>query len=271
MQITVPPNVTQNLARAKSLIGRNEPARALEALIQGIYLYEEAKVLGRGRFVVEAHIRECVNAFNEHSRIRSLIREITRTEGAVIAYTPGQEDKLAAVLGILKKALTESATAAEKAAAESLRERKESMFTSARELLASGETPKARAILRRLAEEFEADPGVLSSVGSILVEAGFLPDAVVYLEQAIADFPRDSAAYSTLATCYLDLRENEKAEKLYLGAIREFGAHPQTLTNLGKLYCNWNKRDKAFDVLKQAVRLDPSNEEAAALFAKVDR
>lgn len=271
MQLTVPPTVAQNFARAKSLFGRNEPVRALEALISAINTYEAAQVLGRARAGVEFSIQECVDACNNHKEIRGLIRKIAKSGTAAIAYAPGEEAKLVSVLNLIRKALAEAENAGKKAAEEEARERKEAQFEAAQKAIQSGEIPKGRALLRRLGEEYGSEPGALASIGSILVAANFPHDAVPYLEQAVADFPRESQAYAMLASCYLDLREHEKAEKLYLAAIKEFGAHPRTLTNLGKLYIQWNKKDKAFDVLRQAVRLDPDNKETADLFAKVDR
>lgn len=271
MQLTVPPTVAQNFARAKSLLGRNEPVRALEALISAINTFEAAQILGRARAGVEFSIQECVDGCNNHKEIRGLIRKLANSDTAAIAYAPGEEAKLVTVLGLIRKALTEAENAGQQAAEEEARIRKDAQFAAARQAIQDGETPKGRALLRRLGEEYGAEPGALVAIGSILVEANFPHDAVPYLEQAVADFPRESQAYAMLAACYLDLRELEKAEKLYLAAVKEFGAHPKTLTNLGKLYIQWNKKDKAFEVLRQAVRLDPDNAEIAELYAKVDR
>ena len=271
MQLTVPPTVAQNMARTKSLLARNEPVRALESLLSAIHTFESAEVMGRARSGVEISLRECVDACNNHKEIRRLIQTLAKSDKAAIAYTPGEEPKLAGVLRLIHKALAESKNAAQQAAAEEALAQKQAQFDAARQAIRNGETPKGRALLRRLSEEYGAEPGVLASIGTILIEANFLLDAVPYLEQAIADFPRESGAYAALSSCYMSLRELDKAEKLYLAAIREFGAHPRTLTNLGKLYVEWNKRDKAFEVLQQVLRLEPDNEEAAALFAKVDR
>ena len=271
MQFVVPPSVSQNMARAKSLLGRGAIVRALSALLTAIDLFESAQIVGRARSGTEIVLRECVDACNNNTTIKRLIQEIAKSDKAAIAYTPGEEKKLVAVLSLIRKALTEAEAAKEREAEESLQQRRDGLFEEARKNFQAGEAPKARALLRRLGEEFGSERGVLASIGSTLIEAGFLPDAVLYLEQAIVDFPRDSKPYSELANGYLTLKEYEKAEKLYLSAIREFGTHPRTLTNLGSLYLTWNKRDKAFETLKQAARLDPDNEEIQELLAKANR
>lgn len=271
MQLSVPPTVTQNLARVKSLIGRGEPVRALDAFLAAVNEFEAAHVAGRARSGTEISIHECVDVCNGQAQIRKLLRDITKSDKAAIVYTPGAESKLAAVLSIIRKALSEADAAKEKEAGDAIVKRKETLFADARAAFAAGEAPKARALLRRLGEEFGKEKGVLASLGYMLIDAGFPLDAVPYLEQAIADFPRESEPYSRLASTYFEMREYEKAENTYRAAVKNIGMHPRTLTNLGKVYIAWNKREKAFEVLQQAVRLDPEDKEIAALFAKVDR
>ena len=270
-QLVVPPVVTQHIARAKSLVKRDEPIRALESLLTALELFEPGKLIGKARSVVEINIFECVTELNAHSRIRALIRETAHSDKAAIAYKGGEENKLASVLKILLKALNDIDTVKAETAKDNLLHRKQDLFAKGKECLASGEAPRGKAALRKLGEEFGSDPGVLQQIGSMLIEAGHQHDAIEFLEQAVEAFPRDSAAYAPLANCYMALHEYEKGETLYLKAIKEFGAHPKTLVNLGKLYIAWNKRDKAFDVLRKAAREDPANEEAQALYAKVDR
>lgn len=270
-QLTAPPFVTQNIARAKSLIRRDEPVRALDALLAALGAFEPSAIVGKARSVVEITLYECVAELNAHARIQSLIREISGSDKTAIAYKPGSEDTLAAVLRIVRKALVEAEAAAVKAVGEQAERRKQDLLERGKACLAAGEGPRGKAMLRRLSEEFGTEPGILEEIGGLFIEAGYRDDAVEFLEQAVELFPRSGNAYAALADCYWELREYEKGETLYLDAIKEFGAHPRTLVNLGRLYIAWNKRDKAFDVLNKAVRKDPDNKEARELFAKVDR
>lgn len=271
MQLTVPPTVTQNLARVKSLMARDEPVRAIDALLAAIHTFEDAQVVGRARSGVEFAIQECVDTCNNQPRIRQLIRELSRSDKAVITYAPGGEAKLAGVLRLVRKALDEAEAAKEMAAEDERKLQREGIFADARAALSAGEAPKGRALLRRAAEEFGTVKGVLEAIADTLIEAGFMPDSLPYLEQTVEAFPRESGAYAKLASGYMALREFEKAEKLYRRAIKEFGAHPKTLLSLGKVYIAWNKRDKAFGILQQAARLAPDDAEIKELLAKVDR
>ena len=271
MQLTVPPSVSQDIARAKKLLERNEAVRALDSLILGLNGFEAAHVLGRARTGVEFSIRECVEACNGDKNIRGVIRHFAKSEKASITYTPGEEGKLVGILGLLRKALVEAGSAAQRAEEEKTRQRRDTQITTAWKAMRNGELPKGRALLRKTGEEFGSELEVLTMIGDILIEFDFLLDAVPYLEQAIANFPRNGKAYGTLASCYITLREYEKAEKLYRAAIKEFGTHPKTMLNLGKLYLQWNKKENALEVLQQVLRREPDNKEAAELFAQLDR
>lgn len=270
-QLSVSPVVSQNIARAKSLIKRNEPERALEAILSALTLFEADKVVGKARSVVEINLHECVLELNANGKVKKLIQEISHSASASIPYKPGEENRLAGVLTIIHKALVESQAKSAHDAEEEERIRKEALFTKAGEFISEGDLPRGRATLRKIAEEYGAEPGILARVGTLLAEANFPDDAIEYLAQAVEAFPNAPEPYSHLVNCYLALKEYAKAETTYMNVIKTFGKHPRTLINLGKLYIAWNKRDKAFEVLNQAVKLAPADKEAAELFAKVDR
>lgn len=270
-QLAVPPSVTQNIARARSLIKRNEIVRAIDAFSGALEGFLQAKIIGKTRHVVTAAIGECVTELNAHPAVKSFLRGIAHSSGVSITYAPGEEARLLTVLGIMGKALAEEDCAREQAAADAFRNRKEALFVRAAEFFKAGEGPRAKASLRNAGDEFGSEPGVLAMIGKMLVEADFAFDAMEFFEKAIKAFPRDPTPYGPLAACYMTFREYEKAEKLYLDAAKAFGAHPKTMLNLGKLYIAWNKRDKAYAVLNQVVRKHPDDEEAKELFAKVDR
>lgn len=269
LQLNAPPSVTQNIARAKSYVKRDELIRALDCLLSALELFQPDTIIGKARYVVEVNILECVADLNSHAKIRSLLQSVAKSANVSIAYTPGEEAKLAPVLQILRKALMETEAAKLRAAEEAVSNRKEALFAKARQHLAEGETPRGKAVLRQVGDEFGGEPGVLADIGKILIGKGLQWEAIEFLEQAVENFPRSSGPYADLVACYLEMREYEKAEKLYLKVIKEFGEHPKTLVNLGKMYISWNKKDKAFDVLNKAVRKDPGNEEARALYAKL--
>ena len=268
IQTIAPQNVRQHFARAKSLLKRNDTLRALEALMAGLEVYEPGKLTTKARFETEVLIQECATDIGRQPLVRGFFEQIAKASKATISYTPGEEDKLTAVLGLLLKGLRSAAGEKEANEQGSRDMRRSALEQKGLEYLRNGDATRGKSALRVLAEEFGEDPGVLTQVGVWLEDAKLYFEAAEFLEQALERFPKDSRAYATATSVYATLREYEKAEAVYLKALKEFGKHPRTLLNLAKIYVSWNKKDKAFEAAREAYKGDPSLTEAKEL---VDR
>jgi Flp pilus assembly protein TadD len=263
-----PQNVRQHFARAKSLLKRNETIKALNALLTGLGLYDRAKLLAKARFETEVLILETVTDIGRQPLVRAFFEEIAAAGKAAVVYQPGEEEKLKQTLQILLKGLENMREEKQRQERHGLESRRETLREKGLAYLKAGDAPRGKSVLRVLADEFGHEPGVLFQIGAWLQEAELYFEAAEFLEQAIADFPRDSKAYGPAAAAYITLREFEKAETVYLKAIKEFGKHPRTMLNLAKLYAGWNKREKAFDAAREAHKGDPSLEEARAIIER---
>jgi len=261
-QLTAPPSVSQNIARAKSLISRNELPRALDCLIAALENITPGSLVGKARYEVEVHIQRCVADINHNPKIRELLTELTSSSKSNIPYKPGEEAALLAVLGVLRKALENLELAEKQGAQHALKQRKAELLENGQRLLAAGEGVKAKVELRKLATEFGKEPEILSQAGGMLLEAELPADAAEFLELAIEAFPKDGQVYGTLVDCYMGMREYEKAEAVYQKALKQFGPHPRTLVNLAKVYKLMNKRKKAAEMAQRALSMDPGNAEA---------
>jgi pentatricopeptide repeat protein len=197
--------------------------------------------------------------------VRQLLIELAHSSATHIHYTPGEEAALLAVLGLLRKALENIAQAEKQGTQDARKQRKAELLEAGQRLLAEGEGVKAKVELRRLADEFGKEPGILAQVGTLLAQAKMPADATEFLELAIEAFPKDGATYGTLVDCYMGVKEYEKAEVVYVKALRQFGSHPRTLVNLAKVYKLMNKRQKAAEAAQKALSLDPGNAEAKAI------
>ncbi len=266
---SIPPGVGLNIARAKSLLRRDETVRALEALLAGLEHYEPSKLPGKLRFEVEVLIHECVLDLNRQPKIRTLLTTLAKSGKASIVYAPKEEGKLKAVLDIILKALNESEVVKVRDNVEAKIARKATLEQKGLAALRSGDSPKGKAALRVLADEFGEEPGVLRQVGEWLLEFKLYFEAAEFLELAIERFPKDSKSYASAVSCYNTLREFEKGEAIYLKAIKQFGKHTRTLTNLAELYMAWNKKDKAFDAAREALSLDAANDTAREIVEKL--
>ena len=267
--LAAPPQaIAHSLARAKSLLKRDESIRALEAMIAALDAYEPQKMMGKARFEIEVAVQECVAELNRQPAVRKLFETLARSPKASIPYTPKQEGKLKGVLSIVLKALTESVAAKERNAADDRNKRKEMLQQKGLDYLKNGDLPRGKAALKVLADEYEAEPGVITQVGAWLLEYKLYLDAAEMLERAMGAFPKDSKAYALATQCYKISRDHEKLESVYLRAIRQFGRHPRTLLNLAKLYGEWNKKEKAFTAAQEAYKKDSSLTEAKELMDK---
>lgn len=262
------PSAGRNIARAKSQLKRDDTIRALESLLAGLKEFEPRNVTGKTRFEIEVLVQECVRELNRQPAVRSLFETLAKSTTAQVPYTPGQEKNLLDILTILHKALSEE-KAAERLSTRNRRERRrDDLLQKGRDYLQAGDGPKGKSTLRRLVEEFGEEPGVLLQAAELLYNAKLYFEAVEMLEQVMTTFPKESKAYRLAARIYMLVHEYDKAEKVYLKAIRQFGKHPRTLLNLAKLYATWNKGEQAFHAAREAYAKDPSLQEAKTLIEK---
>ena len=268
--LTAPPQtVAHNLARAKSLLKRDETIRALESMIAGLDEYEPKKIMRKSQFEIEVLVQECVAELNRQPAVRKLFETLSpRAQRAAVPYTPKQEERLRGMLAILLKGLNESIAAKERGAADVKAKRKALLQQKGLEYLQAGDMPRGKAALKVLADEFGNEPGMITQVGAWLLENKLYLDAADILERAIERFPKDSKAYGFATQCYKVTRDFEKLEAVYLRAIRQFGKHPRTLLNLAKLYVEWNKKDQAFTTAQEAFNKDNSLTEAKEIIDK---
>ena len=264
---TTPPS-GKNMARAKAQLKRDETVHALESMLAGLDVFDPQHTPTKARYEVEALITECVLDLNRQPAVRSLFEALTKSKNACIPYAPGQEQKLRGILGILYKALSQSAANTQQCEKEAREQRRASLQQKGREALKAGDLPLGKSSLRILAEEFGQEPGLLVQIAEWLLEYKIYFEAVELLEQAMASFPKESKAYGLAAQSYRTMRELEKAETVYLKALQQFGKHPRTLLNLAKLYVEWNKKDKAFEAANDAWKKDNSLTEAKELVDK---
>lgn len=268
MDLFITPPAGKKIARAKAQLKRDDTVRALESLLAGLDEFDPQHTPAKARYEVEALLTECVADLNRQPLIRALFESLAKSKQAFIPYVPGQEGKLRGVLGILYKALNESAAKTQRDEAEGQAQRKAALEQKGLEALKTGDMPRGKSALRILAEEFGEEPGMLVKIAEWLLEYKAYFEAAELLEQAMEAFPKDVKAYGLAAQCYRTIRELEKAEAVYLKAIQRFGKHPRTLLNLAKLYVEWNKKDKAFEAAYDAWKKDNSLTEAKEIADK---
>lgn len=254
--------VREHVARAKRSLNKGEVARSLEHIQDALHEMLSSQIFGRDKFEVEVHLQEFLKEFNGHSDIKEYFNEKGVHVTPYVSFSRGKEKD---VLDFFKKVhddmVQDAAQAQEDAQANRDNQRRE-MLDRGQQLLDAGELPKAKAMFRRLVEEFHDVEGLKTNVGERLLKAELYFEAGELLEEAVAENPRDSHALAHAVQAYKSAREYPKMEKLYKIALKTFGSHPKTLLHMAEMYLDWKKFDEAYDFAKQAYDADNSLDKA---------
>lgn len=115
-----------------------------------------------------------------------------------------------------------------------------------------------------------AESSCMILAGSFL-RAGAYADAVCYLEEALKLEPGSLPVSSSLAVALRRMGRYAEAERVYLEALREGNGAPHLLFNLGRLYVDWKKWDRAVKAAQCTLRLEPGFSEARRLLEYSER
>jgi tetratricopeptide (TPR) repeat protein len=257
--------IRENVSRAKGYLRRDDLDRAIGCAKDALMQKGNAGTLGLGRSEVDLLFGELCDEINRHPRVVALLEGLGVRGGVLLRYTPGNET-------LIIKKLTALQIKMEDLAARELKQSEAQRHVQKTQWLKAGQTllreksfPKGKVYLRRVVETFGDEPGIVREVGDMFSEAGLLNEAVEMFALAIEKDPSDGEAWRLAINAYDTLGEFQKAEALYLDAVRAFGAHPLTYLNIAKFYYKWHKRDDAFEYAERALALDPNLAEALEL------
>lgn len=262
--------IRENVARTKAYTHRREFVKAIDALAKALADRQRVRLMGKDRYEVDFLLEEGCAVLSNHPEIVQFLAERSIRVRPYVSYKPGQEANVVARLDILRSQLIKRDHEAQAKEEEKRAGRLAELLRRGQDLLDQKQFPKGKAFLRKAAEEYADEPGVMADVGRRMLHAGLFMEAADMLQEAIARFPATDAAYRDLVAAYRELQEFEKAEAVYLAAIKAFGAHPKTFLNMGRLYEEWRKTDKAYEYYKQAYELDNSLTEAKEAFQAID-
>lgn len=266
---TPPKGIRENLARAKSYLNRDDCERSLEAGVAAVEEYASIKLVGEAKFNLEVAIIEYANDLSRHHLIRGFFLANRITREPFVQYARGEERKLIERLEAIKHGLRHMAEekAQEEAGKDQLK--RDKLYNIGLELMSKGELPRGKAYLRRYAEEYGAEPGVLTDIGNIYLRHKLYNEAAELFSLSMEEFPGDPKGYAGAVAAYTEVGSPEKVESIYLAVLRKFGPHPKTLLNLSKFYLGLRKREKAWDYARQAYSKDPNLLEAKEIMDKL--
>ncbi|MFH1572721.1 MAG: tetratricopeptide repeat protein [Acidobacteriota bacterium] len=114
---------------------------------------------------------------------------------------------------------------------------------------------RAEAVLRDLIEKNPKDAMVLNFYGYMLADRGVrLPEAVRYIEEALALEPNNGAYLDSLGWAYFKMGQLDPAEEYLLRAIERSRNDPEILDHLGDLYARKGDPAKAQEYWEKSLR-----------------
>ena len=270
--ITTPQKaVKEHLARAKSYLTRDAVLKSVSTMVVGLEHMIRNRIMGKDRYEVEVHIGEYLREFNRHPLVKEYFVKKNIHVTPYIKFTKGKEKELLTQFENLERDMKSSEKKAEEHKVQKKEGRKQELLDKGQELLNAGEHARAKGYLRRAAEGYGDEPGVMVDVGLRLLKAGLSFEASQILEKAVEKHPTDSKGYAALVQAYVKLAEYAKCENLYLLAIKQFGGHPKTHLNLAKVYMKLKNYDKAYDYAKLALDQQPELKEAEKIVKETEK
>lgn len=270
MLTTAPKEIRENMARAMGYLRRDEVERALLAMSVALRNLAEVRLLRSAKAELEIQVGEFLTALVRHRAMQPLLDPGNTGKPRSITLQPGKEAILATVLEGLAKILQNEAENSLRAEAEARVSRKKQLIDTGLDFLREGQVAKGRAFLKRIVEEFSDEEGIRLQMGQIFAAAGLFAEAAAMYEEAMAKQPRDPAAYTGAVAAWMELREYEKAEAVYMAVLRTFGGHASTFGKMSRMYMAWHKKQAAEDAALRALQMDPDQTDAREVMAELD-
>jgi predicted Zn-dependent protease len=186
-------------------------------------------------------------------------------------YKPGEERQLMEILHGLLGRFDSSILDAAQEAKRLADARKRKFLEDADQQAAEGNLDKAREFFSRAAREFRDDPVYIGEIGELCVKHSLFEEAIVYLEDALAQNPALAYLYNHIGMALRRTKKFDTAERYYLKASEYLGKDPNLFFNLGRVYIDWGKWRKAALAAGGALKLDPAFEEARKLLKYAEK
>ena len=253
--------VRTGLAKVSSDLKRGQFISAVTAMREG------ARVFGRVAMIKneQEEVVNLLQAACEHLRYN---KDIAALFPLTITYVPGQEQALLELLNQLLEVLEET----------NLEEAKErhkvyqaAQLAKGHTELEQGEIPEARRTLGQLSEEYAQEAELLLNVGEEFMQANLFDDAAKYLNLAHALVPDDTHILNRLGIAKRRLKQFEESEAAYLRALELEKDNANLYFNIGRLYLDWERWEKAAYYANFALQYAPDFAEAAKMVTYAEK
>jgi predicted Zn-dependent protease len=257
----------QQLSQVRTLLRQGKVLPAVQGVQSALLTLLKGQLIKTERQEFEHLLQEATAYLANDSAVRKIYP-------LQLAYTPGQEREFNETLKDLIAALhdlgAEEAQEQLRLHEEQLRlreERKRALLAQGKAAFEAKESEKGLQLFAELGREFPDDPALRGEMGKILLETNHYAPAVEYLKNALDMDPELLPLYNLIAIALRKLDRFETAEQYFLRASEYMRMEPSLYFNIGRLYVDWQKWDKAVKAAHAALRLKPDFIEAQKLLA----
>jgi len=196
---------------------------------------------------------------------------VRRTAALELNYKAGQERELLEKLHMMLEVFQDHMHQEAADIIRMVKEKRERELARAQALLDAARIEEARVAFASISSEAHDDAEVRADIGERFLRAKYYKDAADYLGEAIAMMPEAVHLYNSLAMAQRKVGMYAEAEQCYLKAAQYGARDSHLLFNMGRLYLDWEKWDKAVKAAQGALMLDEHFEEARKLKAYAEK
>lgn len=241
-----------------SMLRQGKMVPAVQSLVAALRLMLTTPLMKAEKDEFVDVIREGVSHLNNDRGLRKIYP-------LALSYVPGEEKRLFDDMHELLQVLDENAMTGVAEMAKAIAAQKKAALEEGQGHLDAKDFDKARNVFGTISSEFPDDGELKGAIGEKVLAAGLYEDAVDYLGEAVSLDPGALHLYNRLAIALRKLRRFDAAECYYMTALPMAPEDPYLLFNVGRLYAEWGKWDKALEFGEKAHRLKPDFEEARKL------
>lgn len=258
----------KDLSQVRTLLKDSKYIPAAQALQFGVATVLRGQLLKAERDEFEKLLATAVDYFSNDEYIRSHL-------AIILSYVPGQErilyELIREVTAALNGQAVEDAQEQIRITAERKLLDKKEKYARGVQALENGNAAEGQSILAELVQAYADEPELRGSVGEALLRAGLYEAAVEYLTEALDQKPEMLPLYNSIAIALRRLNRFEVAESYYLRASKYLRMDPNLYFNIGRLYVDWKKWDKAAKAAAMALKLNPDFVEAQKMLDYVEK
>ena len=133
-----------------------------------------------------------------------------------------------------------------------------------------GKTPEAEAAFKK-GLSFGPSFDLYMGFGNLYINTGRFDEAIKCYQEALKINPAGEKAYNNMGVAYLQLKNLEQGEKMFLKAVEVSPTFIEGYVNLVKVNYSTGKKEEALKFCNKILSLDPSNAFALSVISQLKK